>query len=129
MSADPQGAPGTTPGAPVVPGQDGDSSESRHFDLDAERAKRQAARAEANKQPVTFTDHGKTYTLPEELPLTFVEDAHGGDITKAYRLLLGNDADEFFSHNPSIEDMEALSEAILKAYGVSKGEAPASQRS
>jgi hypothetical protein len=132
VSADaPAGGPGTPPGPSASPEPAPDAENTRHLDLDAKRQQRAAARAEAAKQPVTFTFAGETFTLPPELPIEFIDETQNGQVRKGFTVLLGDDAERFFTATdpPSLEDMEELAGFVKASYGVSKGEAPASQRS
>lgn len=107
------------------------------IDLDALAA----ARREAAGEAPTVVFHGETYTLPVELPfdvpesLALVADATlAGDssaMTKAISTmlegLLGEDYARFRAGRPSMQDVEAFTEAVLKVYGMAPGESPASE--
>lgn len=105
-------------------------------DLDALRA----ARREANKEAPAVTLGGQRFELPIELPLGAVaalgrmfshEDDPGilGEETlNVVRELLGDQYDDFMSHRPSMEDLEAMLNAVMPEYGFeTPGESPASE--
>lgn len=105
-----------------------------NIDLDAARA----ARREANGEAPTITFDGKTFTLPVELPFEVAaqiaamqkdEDASG--IRGAVEAFLGSDAaSDFFESRPSVADVNALVEGLVKAYGFEDvGESQASAAS
>lgn len=127
-----QEGPGTPPGPSAPPDSPPGSSNGagdRHLDLDEKRRQREAARSEAAKVPVTFTWHGKSYTLPPELPVAFVDRTTRGLLEAGFAEILGADAKVFFDTKPSIDDLNELSDFIRESYGIGLGEAPASQRS
>lgn len=96
---------------------------SRTLDLDA---RRKAAMAEANHEPLVLTLSGEQFTLPVELPLSFAYYLQTMEILKAARTLVGpDDAQRFLDANPTVEDMEA----IVEAYGVGLGESSGSPTS
>lgn len=113
-----KGAPSTN-GAPA----------RRTFDLDAARAKREAARAEVNGPPAVLIFGGQEFTLPSELPIDFALYAAEGEMRLALGALLGDQADAFFSHRPSVDDFRAIGEMLDGAYGVTMGDSSASPSS
>lgn len=92
----------------------------RHFDLDAVRA----ARAEAQADAPVVTFGGKEYQLPAEMPWSVVEAAASGDaagVVQAVKALLGDQWEDFASHGLSVADMTALMEHIGTLYGGEPG--------
>jgi len=92
----------------------------RHFDLDAVRA----ARAEAQAEAPAVTFGGKEYQLPTEMPWAVVEAAASGDATgvvEAVKALLGDQWEDFASHGLSVADMIDLMEHIGALYGGEPG--------
>lgn len=84
---------------------------------------RRAARFEKSDGPPVLVVDGIEFTLPQELPLTFVEAFQQQHIIEALRELLGDRAEEFLRVcRPSVEDLAEIS----KAYAVDQGEASAS---
>jgi hypothetical protein len=93
---------------------------SRVIDLDAARA----ARAEANAEAPVVRFGGVDYTLPVELPWAMVEAAASGDaggLVTAVKLLLGDQWETFESAQPSIGDLRILVEGVAELYGVDSG--------
>lgn len=110
------------------------------IDLDAARAARREAAGEA---PVIVIG-GQEVELPAEIP--FEAAAQMGAMAKAVeakdndaltdyfgawlRTLLGDAYDAFMAARPSVNDLMALSEGLVKAYGFEDlGESPASATS
>jgi hypothetical protein len=88
---------------------------ARTVDLKARRAARHEAKGEAP----TVDYEGTTFTLPVELPLTFVEALQANQLATACRELFGERGDEFISLvKPSIEDLGE----IATLYGQGLGE-------
>ena len=85
---------------------------------------------------------GENFELPAELPVEALEHlatlaaaVEGGDrealgaagpLLALFRTLLGEDWPRFAAERPSLEDMLALLDAAMPAYGGSAGESPAS---
>ncbi len=108
------------------------------IDLDQLRA----ARREGLGGPVTARFGGEMFALPPELPVEALEHlaalaaaVEGGDrgavaaagpLLALFRTLLGEDWPRFAAKRPSLEDMLALLDAAMPAYGGSAGESPAS---
>lgn len=93
---------------------------SRVVDLDAARA----ARAEATAEAPVVVFGGVQYTLPVELPWAMVEAAASGDaagLVNAVKLLLGSQWAAFEAAQPSISDMRVLVESVAPLYGVDQG--------
>jgi hypothetical protein len=90
------------------------------FDLDAARA----ARAEAKGETPMFVFGGQKFTLPPEMPAEFAYLLD--DAKEAFRFLLADDFDDFWSHRPSKEDLVELVAVLGKAYGTSLPESAAS---
>lgn len=119
------------------------------IDLNQARKKR-AAERESNGEAPTITLEDKTFRLPPELPFQAVEHvtaiaaASGGDpenfdpkdaaivnqATSGFvRALLGPGFEAFMAMQPSSADIQALIEGVLEEYGLSPGEAQASEGS
>ena len=116
----------------------------KQFDMDAQRADREAAaKKEARDEGPQVTQRGVTYTLPAEMPYVCIEVATQlaragadrearaeaitsgmGNITQA---LFGDRYQEFLSSGVSISDVESLLEALPDLYGADPGESPASE--
>jgi hypothetical protein len=104
-------------------------------DLDAARA----ARREADKEGPTVTLDGKSFVLPVELPFAvteaFMKVASSGDnpeqsissLATATRLLLGDRYEEFMALGPSVNDLLAMFDGIVKEYGLDTGESSPSE--
>lgn len=89
------------------------------LDLDARRA----ARAEKAGPAPEVTAGGRTFVLPRELPLAFVDAFAENKPGEACRLLFGDQADEFMRlFQPTIEDLGE----IATIYGRTMGESSAS---
>ena len=98
----------------------------RRIDLNAARA----ARAELDREPVFIEIGDDVYELPAELPAEFALVSAEGDLRGAVFALLGQeDAERFFSHRPSFDDLQAMIEGVGASYGIEPGEAKASGRS
>jgi hypothetical protein len=84
------------------------------FDLDVLRAQR----AEARKGPRRFRLGGKSWTLPDELPLALGIKVMSGDTWGSLVDLLGDQWDEFYElTKPTLDDALALVERLAPAYG------------
>lgn len=92
---------------------------NRHADLDAARQARAAKRGEA----ASFTLGGIRFELPPELPVRFVELISQDRARAAFEELLGPDANRqlWADVKPSMEDLEAISHVIGRAYGFEGG--------
>lgn len=93
---------------------------SRLVDLDAARA----ARAEATAEAPIVRFGGVDYQLPVELPWAMVEAAASGDasgLVDAVKQLLGEQWGDFQASGPSIADMRILIEHVANLYGVDPG--------
>lgn len=106
------------------------------IDLDALRVAR--AEARAGSDPKTLRLGGKSYLLPDELPVTFGERLVAGEFTAALAdLLAAEAARDFFANGLSVEDVRAIAEAIPGLYRIlpddegedGLGKSPASPRS
>lgn len=106
------------------------------IDLDAAKAARREALGES--PIVVFAE--KEYTLPIELPFEVAEalgqltDATDGAqaasvMEKIFRILLGDGYDGFIQDHPTLNDMNALMEAVGGLYGVAGSESTASAES
>lgn len=93
------------------------------IDLDAARA----ARREVKEETPTAMFGGREFALPAELPFgVFVslaemrEDPEGSveAMTHLLEALFGDEAQAFIDLGPSIEDIQALVEGSLGAYGL-----------
>jgi hypothetical protein len=114
----------TTPAASAA-GKNGHGA-ARVIDLGAAKA----ARAEAQNEPVVLKWDDKTsFTLPVEMPADFALLASEGDLRGAVTALIGDQAQKFFELRPSMEDLTALAELAGSVYGLTAGEAPASDDS
>lgn len=94
---------------------------SRIIDLDAARA----ARAEAKAEAPVIRFGGTEYTLPSELPWAIVEAASTGEtkaIIDAIKTLLGEQWSAFEATGVSVADMTVLIENIAGVYGTNSGE-------
>jgi hypothetical protein len=94
---------------------------SRVIDLDAARAARATAQAEA---PV-IKFGGEEYTLPIELPWSIVEAASSSntsEIVNAVKSLLGEQWTTFEATGVSVADMTTLIESIAGVYSTDSGE-------
>lgn len=99
----------------------------RVIDLAAARAAREAARAEAKRQPVTLKwSEDIAFTLPVELPADFALYAQEGRLRESVAALIGEQAAEFFALRPSMDDLNELAEAAGRVYGLQPGESSAS---
>lgn len=101
-------------------------------DLDANRAIREAARREAEQEAPVVVFGGERYTLPVECPFTLVEDLEAIGVAEAekdgaaaaaatvrmIRSLLTDQYDEFMKNEPSMNDLQAMVEGVLPAYGL-----------
>lgn len=97
----------------------------RVIDLDQARA----ARAETAKEPVTLRIGGEDFELAPEMPVAFALYASEGQMLKAVEAILGEHFDAFLKLRPSVADLEALADQAGQVYGITPGEAPASQGS
>lgn len=110
------------------------------IDLDQARAARREARGEG---PTVIID-GKELELPSELPFEVAEGLSGlseesirdnpaasaGAVHRVLGALLGDASEEFMASKPSIDDVLALLDGLLKSYGMEDlGESPASAAS
>lgn len=111
------------------------------IDLDAARA----ARREASGEPApTIFFSEKEFTLPLEIPFEVAErmgkmgaaaeSNNNLEVADGFRdvlrLLLGEQFDEFMSFRPSAQDLMALVDGVVKAYGFADaGESQASATS
>jgi hypothetical protein len=94
---------------------------SRIIDLDAARA----ARAEAKAEAPVIRFGGADYTLPHELPWSIVEAASTGEsraIIDAIKALLGEQWAAFEATGVSVADMTVLIENIAGIYATDAGE-------
>lgn len=97
----------------------------RIIDLCAARA----ARLEALGAPVILKwDEGVEFTLPVEMPAEFALRAQEGNMRGALEALLGDQTAEFFALQPSMDDINDLSEMAAEVYGMSPGESMASAK-
>ncbi len=86
-------------------------------------ASARAARAEAQRQPVTLKwSEDISFTLPVELPADFALYAQEGLMRESVKALVGDQAGEFFALHPSMDDINELVEAAGRVYGVKPGE-------
>lgn len=113
-------------GATKIPATNGAAPSKmpqRIIDLCAARA----ARLEALGEPVVLKwDEGIEFTLPVELPAEFALCAQEDRMRDAIRALLGPEqADEFFSLRPSMDDIMELADATGRVYGIKPGESVA----
>jgi hypothetical protein len=94
---------------------------AKQFDLNARRA----ARAEQEGKELKIGDD--VFTLPNELPLLFLEEISAGKVRAALAQLVGGDRVEaLLSHGVSQTD---LTDVIGEFYSVDLGESPASTSS
>ena len=94
---------------------------SRIIDLDAARA----ARAEAQAEAPIIKFGGTEYKLPVELPWSIVEAASSqntNDIVGAVKSLLGEQWAAFEATGVSVADMTTLIENIASVYSTDSGE-------
>jgi hypothetical protein len=92
----------------------------RVVDLDAARAARAAKQSPA---PV-IRFGGKDWTLPAELPWALAEAAGSGSAEAAIgavKHLLGAQWNEFETHQPTVEDVRVLLEAVVGMYAENPG--------
>lgn len=109
------------------------------IDLDAAKS----ARREAMGTAPSVTFGGREFGLPPELPFPVVllladlAEAQGagdirtaaGVIAKIIRAILGESFDAFMEAGPSLADLEEMLRQLMAEYGVTPGEAPASESS
>jgi hypothetical protein len=94
---------------------------SRVIDLDAARA----ARAEAKAEAPIVKFGGVEYTLPVELPWSIVEAAstqNTTDVVNAVKSLLGSQWSSFEATGVSVADMTTLIENVATVYSTDPGE-------
>ena len=95
------------------------------INLDTIRAERMKDKAE---HVVTF--NGQDFALPPEIPFSVGTFWASGEVVDGLRLLFGDQAyDDFAKGNPSVDDIEALVEALAEDYGLNLGESSASNGS
>lgn len=107
------------------------------IDLDAARA----ARREASGEPPVIVFGGKELELTFEIPFEVaermgsmgvaLENQDGNELSNGFRdvlkLLLGDHFDEFMAQRPSVPDLMAMVDGVVKAYGFADlGESQAS---
>lgn len=96
------------------------------FSLDAARR----ARAEKAGEGHTFEWQDRDWDLPAELPALAAFAAADEDFLRFVELLLGSQAEEFWSFAPSLNDLTAFAEGVAQLYaGIDAGESPASDSS
>lgn len=109
------------------------------IDLDAARA----ARREANAEAIVVTLDGDDFSMPPEMPFEVIEKLGplrevpedkapeaAAALLDLFKSLIGeNDFKRFMTHRPSLDDLKELLTGVLKEYGVTLGEAPASPTS
>jgi len=94
-----------------------------NLDLDAARA----ARAEATREPKTFTLGGETFSLPVEFPMSVAALWAENDYDGGMRRLLADAYERFAALDISAEDVTALVQGMAEMYGFNApGESPAS---
>lgn len=99
-------------------------TERRKIDLNAAREARGATQKEPVELIVGYEADGKTpktYELPSELPLDFVELIQADQVTAAFASLVGAEKAPELAHELRFEDAEALSELIAEVYGIEGG--------
>lgn len=97
------------------------------LDLDAARAARDAARAEAKAETHELVFKGQAFELPVELPYAVAEALQESDARRALAELLGEEHGRtFFELRPSSKDMEAFAAGLVELYRTSPGESLAS---
>lgn len=89
----------------------------RVIDLDQARA----ARAEAEKQPVTLKVAGQRLELPAELPAEYALYIDEGHVRAGVEALLGEHADAFWELKPSADDVGELITQVDAVYGIDQG--------
>lgn len=91
----------------------------RVIDLDKQRA----ARAELAADPPVIVLGGEEFSLPPEMPLTFLDEAQRGNFVVALRELLGEEpAAKLLAMGFSLKDFTALFEEIDGVYGMAEGD-------
>ena len=79
-----------------------------------------------DEQPVVVFG-GEKFTLPARLPWRAISMMGRGEIDEALNLVLGDQAEAFWGHEPNDRQIEALFEGLADAYGMeSLGESSAS---
>lgn len=97
-----------------------------NIDLDAARA----ARAEAKHEPNTVTFGGETFELPAEVTFDTIEVLLTGNLREGISRILGDHAEFFWKQEPTVGDMQALTDGLIEAYtGHTVGESLASSAS
>jgi hypothetical protein len=97
---------------------------ARVLNLNAARAQRAAARAEADSQPVTLELGDEMFELPVEMPYDLIRLASEGDLHGALASLFDGDEDamkRLYAQRLSMDDLEALVKGASEIYGVGEG--------
>jgi hypothetical protein len=95
------------------------------MNLDGDAAR--AARQEVEAEPKTMTLGGKTYELPNELPIRFATNAAKGEWEAAMTALLNGKAQQFLDDASDKDIVQWLLPELTKLYaGTSEGESSAS---
>lgn len=111
---------------------------ARVIDINAARAERAAARAEAGEEGVELIVGEHKFTLPPELPWTTAVRFAIGDVNGGLRALLGDEAaatilatgiDGAEDKGATKDDLQAIVDGINAAYGVTTPESKASSGS
>lgn len=108
---------------------------SRIIDLDAARAQRAAARAEAGEESPVVRLEGRTFELPVELPADAIERLgpfleQGPEALRVgLEVFLGEHYEPIMALGLSMDDAKELLEGVADAYGFDMGESPASSDS
>jgi hypothetical protein len=100
-----------------------------------------AARAEAKGEAPVVEIDDETFTMPIELPIDVAvaigrlskasasedNDEAVGALLDIVKALFGDAYDSFMAHRPSVQDIEFLMNGLVEQYGMSTGEAEASE--
>lgn len=92
------------------------------LDLDVKREERAKTRAESGWSPPTLRFGGEMFVLPDEMPADVGFKLGEGDTRGAFRVLLGDRFDTFWSLRPSNRDLiDAVSWAVDAYTAASNG--------
>jgi hypothetical protein len=93
---------------------------ARVIDLDSARAARAEKRGDVDSPRIRFSE--EDFDLPLELPADFVLLVEEGRFRDGIKSLFSEaDAERFFAHQPSMDDLEQLAESLFDTYGVDEG--------
>lgn len=91
---------------------------NRIIDLDAKRAARAEARKADDYEPIVLKIGGRDYVLPDEMPADFADLVSQGKFYEGFQVLLGDEFDDFWSNDLTVNDLKDFADMLAPAYGV-----------